>query len=172
MFLAPFVVIFAAIVGYLIYKNYKLDYQRSGLLAKYRNEAPELRHQASNVSHLYQDLSDEDQKKLFEKAIVFLYEKKWSEAFDRNKKACESIKACLPLLYRDSNLYPSLERIEKERTLREWLKFHERQFEFEQGKMALLGLRAEFVEIAEKFFTHPEELSEQHHKALEAYFRP
>ncbi len=173
MFLIPFIAIFAAIIGYLVYKNYKLEYKRSALLSKYAQEAPKLKDRYQQVQYLYQHLNENQLDQLFKKAIVFIYEKNWSNQFNDHQKACEAVKACIPLLNRSSNFYPSIDTIEDSRTFQQWLKFHERQFEVEKGKLNLKEFRGNFTKCAQSYILQDKEcfsIDEKKKELLSSYF--
>lgn len=176
MIIIPFIAFLAAIIVYLLYKNYKLEYKRSAIRNKHMDEALELHQLAQKtgpeVVNLYENLSDQEKTILFEKAIVFIYEKQWSADFSQEDKVSEAIKACLPLIHRDTNFYPGLEHIQAPRTFKDWLEFHEKQFEVEKGKMALKELKGHFPTLAEAYFTSPQNLAQKQYDMLQSYFNP
>ena len=174
MFLIPFIAILTFFVGFFLYKHYIVKISRSQILKKAQNEIPIIREELKQHSQLFAHLKATDQDKLFEYIVIFIHEKKWGHNFAQGQKSYEALKACLPLIKKETNFYPQLKIIEKERSLRQWIGLHEKQFSVEIGKDFLHEFKGNFSVNAEEYFIDPAELkrhSPQLYLYLNHYFK-
>lgn len=107
-------------------------------------------------------------------ALMFYCEKNWAQELDQNTKVNVSLTACLPLLNRSTNLYPSVDKISAEHKLSTWLGHHELQFSVERSQTELKELKGSFVELATLYFEDPNKLkgqSELAYNTLNSYFK-
>jgi hypothetical protein len=178
MFLIPFILVFALLIGFFLYKHYKVEIDRALILRKRKNELPLFKKEVSELSHLFNQLNPSQLQQLFHTSLIFLYEKKWSSNLSFKEKCQESLKACLPLYRKKSNFYPKIKKIEKKRELKQWLDLHEPQFAVEMGKDQLLKFKGEFSKYAEIFLREEgnriknEEKEKELFQLLERYFAP
>lgn len=176
MFLLPFIIFFALLIGFFLYKHYRVEIDRFLLIKKHRNTIPELKKSLANSSKLYSNLTEEEQVKLFETIIIFKSEKKWdSNLFSEDQIIKESLKACLPIFRKPTNFYPQIKTIDTSRTFREWLSIQEKQFQVEAGKDQLFKFKGEFTNLSEEYFQNKPQLQTKRpelFRLLDLFYNP
>jgi len=175
MFLLPFVILFALLIAFFLYKHYKVEIDRARLLKKEKDQIPFIQDSAKELSQLLITLTGSEQQKLYKYCVIFIHEKKWSNNISQQQRAQEAIKACLPIFRKKTNFYPQLHEIDSTRTFQQWLNLHRRQFEIELGKDQLLHFNNNFAQKSEEYFISPQKLNEESKQIfdlLHRYYSP
>jgi hypothetical protein len=161
MIFIPIFIVFALLAGYLLYKKYRPQWNRQKALERNKHKISSFIEKMQDVPIKSDHLSNEQKEEVSKAAIMFFCEKEWSQSLSEEQKISESLKACLPLLNRETNFYPRVKIIEKEMPLSFWLDFHEKQFAVEKSQTQLKKLNQSFTEVAQEYFTRPEDLKKQ-----------
>lgn len=174
MIFIPIALVFLFLAGYLLYKNYLPQWQRQKAFEKNADLLPLFHECYPKVSIQTDHLSSEDIEKASKMALMFYCEKNWAQELDQKTKIIVSLTACLPLLNRSTNLYPSVNEIRAVHRLSTWLGHHELQFSVERSQTELKELKGSFIELGTLYFENPGQLkrqSEQAFKTLNSYFK-
>ncbi len=174
MIFIPVGLFFAALAIYFLYKKFKPQWDRQKILEKSQHQIPRFQDAILKSEWSTDHLNEAQLKRLCEKALIFYHEKKWTSSFIEEQKLEESIKACLPVVNRETNYYPSVRTLENPRPLREWLIFHQRQFSVERSKAELKELKGDFCLLGEDFFRDPHQFRKdqpQAYEILNSYFQ-
>ena len=175
MFLLPFLILFALLIAFFLYKHYKVEIDRARLLKKEKDQIPFIQDSVKELSELLVTLNGPQHQKLYEFCVIFIHEKKWSNKISQQQRAQEAIKACLPIFRKKTNFYPQLHKIESTRTFQQWLDLHRRQFESELGKDQLLHFNNNFAQKSEEYFLSPQQLRDENKlifDLLDRYYSP
>ncbi len=175
MFLLPFLILFALLIAFFLYKHYKVEIDRARLLKKEKDQIPFIQDSAKGLSELLVTLTEPELQKLYEFCVIFIHEKKWNKNISQTQRAQEAIKACLPIFRKKTNFYPQLDGIESTRTFQQWLDLHRRQFEIELGKDQLLHFNNNFAQKSEEYFLSPQQLRDENKQIfdlLHRYYSP
>ncbi|GEM_PF-6859230 len=158
MFLIPFVAAFIGILLFFIYLNYSLSFKRALLVRKMRDYRTEWDGVLLEKFNFYKELDNDLRSKLLNKISVFYNEKEWKVEDSEEQKLLASARACLPVVNRKSNYYPTVEDNLVSMTQEDWFSLNQVQFEKEVGKMPLREFDGEFIKYSIEYFTNPKEI--------------
>jgi len=174
MFLIPFVVAFICLLLFFIYMNYSLVYKRTRYIKKMRGERENWRELLSKDFSYLSNLTAEQISVLLDKMAIFYCEKDWREQVSKDQRVLICALACLPLINRNTNFYPSVRSDFEDFSLSDWVKLNKLQFEKEVGKLALKELKGQFVELSLLYLESPRRMKESDPKSfkiLNHYYR-
>ncbi|MDD0851714.1 zinc-dependent peptidase [Halobacteriovorax sp. GB3] len=131
---------------------------RKGHVKFYENNREEWNKILESESEIFMKLPSELKDKLLKHMATFYLEKKWKSDTIENDKIKICMSACLPLINRKTNYYPSVSENFEHFELSDWFSFNAKQFEFEYGKMALKNMNYDFSGYSKRFFFEADEL--------------
>gem|GEM_PF-6092725 len=110
---------------------------RKRLLSKNSDQLPKFKSYLKQSHFDTNHLKEEELKTICEHALTLSLEKTWGKGMTRESIIKESIQASLPLLSRNTNLYPTVTHIESAKPFSFWLHYHELQFTSERSGLIL-----------------------------------
>lgn len=173
MVFAIIFILLGLIILYFVYRNYKVKISRKGHVKFYESNREEWKKILESESEIFVKLPSNLKEKLLKHIATFYLEKKWKNGLLDSNKIMICLNACLPLINRKTNYYPSVSENFEHFELCDWFSFNAKQFEFEYGKMALKNMNYDFSGYSTRFFFRPDELfadSPRSYEFLKSYY--
>ncbi|MFG1524614.1 zinc-dependent peptidase [Halobacteriovorax sp. RZ-3] len=159
MIIAPVLIFFILLFGYFFYKHYSHKIRRNLLKKKYEQNRLFWSDFLTSQTSLFNELTNSEKDKILNSIIVFYSEKKWHESIEEEQRILTSYYACLPIFKRKTNFYPGIKSIDSAWPFEKWLKFNEKQFEIDFGKLALKEMNGDFSKLSLMYFERAPELA-------------
>ncbi len=115
----------------------------------------------------YKELNLDLRSKLLNKISIFYNEKEWGADVMEEDKLFACARACLPIVNRKSNFYPTVESGFILMNQEEWFSKNETQFEKEVGKMPLREFDGHFVKYSLEYFKSPKEMRKKNKRLFD-----
>jgi len=158
MVIAVILVIIFILAAYFIYKKVALSLNRKKFSKRMLQFHGEWDQKLALEFGIYRTLSEEKKKVLLKLISIFIAEKNWSESIDETEKLIIAAQACAPVINRKTNLYPTIQKVEKNMDQNFWFNLNYIQFEFELGKMAAFKTKDRFDKLSHQYFYEREAL--------------